>query len=141
MCNRRFTTYERAETAMRLMVLKRDGTRQAFDATKILAGVTAACSKRPVSEARIQGLVDEVEDQLGREYEREVTSEIIGREVAGRLLALDKVAYVRFVSVYRGFEAVDELIDEAQQVRELTEDVPGQGRLFDGAAGSQDGST
>ena len=130
-CGKRFTTYERVETAGRLMVIKRDGSRQTFDAQKILAGIEAACGKLPIASEAKARIVEEIEDELHREFEREVPATIVGERVAQRLRKLNQVAYVRFVSVYKEFHGLDQLIDAAHDVREqASAEVPGQGNLF-----------
>ncbi len=130
-CGKRFTTYERVETAGRLMVVKRDGSRQAFDPQKILAGIEAACGKLPIAAQAKTQIVEEIDEELHREFEREVPALTIGERVAQRLRKLNQVAYVRFVSVYKEFHGLDQLIDEAQDVRErASTEVPGQGNLF-----------
>ncbi len=130
-CNKRFTTYERVETAGRLMVIKRDGSRQAFDPQKILAGIEAACGKLPIAAEAKARIVEEIDEELHREFEREVPALTIGERVAQRLRKLNQVAYVRFVSVYKEFHGLDQLIDAAHDVREQARaEVPGQGNLF-----------
>lgn len=130
-CGKRFTTYERVESVIRLMVVKRDGARQPFDTEKILSGIAAACGKLPIPSERKLLLIEELEEELYRDYEREVPSTIIGEKVAQRLRDLNPIAYVRFVSVYKEFQALDQLIDEAQDTRAATHDkVPGQRNLF-----------
>ncbi len=130
-CGKRFTTYERVEAAGRLVVVKRDGTRQAFDPQKILAGIEAACGKLPIATEAKMRVVEEIDEELHREFEREVPSLVIGERVAQRLRKLNQVAYVRFVSVYKEFHGLDQLIDAAQDVREQARaDVPGQANLF-----------
>ncbi len=130
-CGKRFTTYERVETAGRLMVIKRDGSRQTFDPQKILAGIEAACGKLPIAAEAKSRIVEEIEDELHREFEREVPAMVIGERVAQRLRGLNQVAYVRFVSVYREFHGLDQLIDEAQDARaQASSEVPGQRSLF-----------
>jgi len=141
-CGKRFTTYERAEALTRLTVIKRDGTRQTFDAQKILHGVETACGKLPVAAEDKARLVEEVEEGLYREFDREVESAEIGRRVADRLRSLHHVAYVRFASEYKQFQDLDQIIDEVREVKELAKaEVPGQARLFEGggaaAAGQQ----
>ena len=113
-CGKRFTTYEHIEEQS-LMVIKKDGRREAFDRRKLLAGLTKACEKRPVSMDRIEQLVEEIEQDLLRSFEREVPSQQIGERVMRRLHDVDPVAYVRFASVYREFK------DPAQFMRELNE--------------------
>lgn len=133
-CKRRFTTYERIESdAIKLSVIKRDGTRVPYDRTRILEGIRHAAYKRPVTAARLEQVVDEVEEQLFQRFEKEVSSHVIGELTASVLRRVDKVAYVRFASVYRQFEDVGDFIGEAQDVIErAAEDVPGQQNLFEG---------
>jgi len=131
-CGKRFTTKERVENEIRLMVLKSDGARQPYDRSKVMHGIEGACYKRPLSDETVGRLVDEVEDRLFREFEREVPSQAIGQIVCEKLRQVDQIAYVRFASVYRQFQDLGELIEEARDEidRQKTE-VPGQGRLFE----------
>jgi transcriptional repressor NrdR len=130
-CGKRFTTKERTEHDVKLMVIKRDGARVPFDRSKILAGIQRACYKRPVEEERLVKLTDEIEDVIFKQYDREVSSQVIGAIVANHLRDLDQIAYVRFASVYRQFQDIGELIDEARQVLERRKSsVPGQQELF-----------
>src|SRR3954452_22134135 len=131
-CAKRFTTYEKIERPVRLMVVKKDGRRVPWDKQKILAGLERACFKRPVSEGDIIRIADEVEDDVFNAHDREVPTAAIGQLVTDRLRRLDQVAYVRFASVYRQFKTLEELVDEARAVIDARryEDPPGQGRLF-----------
>ena len=131
-CAKRFTTYEKIERPVRLMVVKKDGRRVPWDKQKILAGLERACFKRPVSEGDIIRIADEVEDDVFNAHDREVPTAAIGQLVIDRLRRLDQVAYVRFASVYRQFKTLEELVDEARAVLDARryEDPPGQGRLF-----------
>lgn len=104
-CERRFTTYEAIEE-MRLMVVKRDQSREQFDRSKTLKGMLTACEKRPVSVAQLESAVDEIERSLYNRGDKEVTSVEIGDMVIEKLRRLDQVAYIRFASVYRQFEDV-----------------------------------
>jgi transcriptional repressor NrdR len=114
-CNKRFTTYEKVET-IPLIIIKKDNNREAYDRTKIEAGVLRACHKRPVSADAIRKLVDEVEiDIFGRE-EKELPSRVIGELVMNKLKDIDAVAYVRFASVYREFKDVNTFMDELKKV-------------------------
>ncbi len=97
-CHRRFTTYERVEQTARLMVIKKDGRRVPFDRENILRGVQAACGKRKVPAEVQQRIVDEVEEELHRECDREVSAEAVGHRVMAKLRDVDEVAYVRFAS-------------------------------------------
>ena len=112
-CQERFTTYEYVEKTP-LFVIKRDGTRQAFDREKVVGGLLRACEKRPVPYDRLQALVNEVEQELTGAMESEVSSLRIGEMLLGRLRELDEVAYVRFASVYRQFRDVSEFSEEVQ---------------------------
>jgi transcriptional repressor NrdR len=94
------------------MVVKRDGKREPFDRNKVLAGLRRACEKRPVSPSELEGIADEVEHLLQEAADREIPTETIGQQVIDRLRDLDKVAYVRFASVYRKFEDVDQFMKE-----------------------------
>jgi transcriptional repressor NrdR len=130
-CNKRFTTYERIEENIRLTVIKKDGSRVPFDRAKILSGLERACYKRPVQEEDLHRIVDEVEEDVHKAYDKEVPSTVIGGLVTERLRRLDQVAYVRFASVYRQFKTLDELVEEAKAVIDAQRyEVPGQGRLF-----------
>lgn len=115
-CGKRFTTYERVEEAP-LRVVKKDGTRVAFDREKVLAGVRKACEKRPVSAEQMEELVSSVEDDINKNYEREVPTRAIGEMVMERLKTLDSVAYVRFASVYREFKDPEEFVQVIQTAR------------------------
>jgi len=110
-CGRRFTSYETIEE-IPYMVVKKDGRREAFDRKKLRAGLVKACEKRPISPAQLDAIVDEIETRLHDTEEREVGTTDIGARVMDRLRELDKVAYVRFASVYRKFEDVDEFLNE-----------------------------
>lgn len=143
-CNRRFTTYERIEENHRLVVVKKDGRRVPWDRTRIASGLERACFKRPVPVSEITRLVDELEEEAFRRYDREIPSAAIGRMVSERLRELDQVAYVRFASVYKEFRTLEELVHEAQQVIESRRDSdPDQGLLFGPAtsAGPRPGGT
>ena len=114
-CSRRFTTYERAEEALPLVV-KKDGRREIFDRVKIVAGLKRACEKRPVSIEAIEGVVERIERGLQERGEKEVVSSVIGEAVMRELHGLDKVAYVRFASVYRSFQDIGEFMEELEQL-------------------------
>ena len=130
-CSRRYTTYERIEETVRLQVIKKDGTRVPFDRSRILAGVQKACYKRPVSAENIVKIVDAVEEEVSRSYQREVASQLIGEIVMKYLRRVDPIAYVRFASVYREFRDVRQLVDEAQDVMQRAkEEDPTQQDLF-----------
>ncbi len=114
-CQRRFTTYERVEETLPL-VIKKDGRREAFDRGKILAGLHKACEKRPIGVEVLEKLVDRVEQRLEEAGEREVPSREIGEQIMGELQNLDEVAYVRFASVYRSFKDVNEFMNEVKEL-------------------------
>jgi transcriptional repressor NrdR len=114
-CQRRFTTYERVEEVVPIVV-KKDGRREAFDRQKLLAGVRVACNKRPVSVANLDALSEAVERELSELGEKEVASTVVGGRVMAKLRDLDEVAYVRFASVYREFRTLDEFFQELGKI-------------------------
>lgn len=116
-CGRRFTSYERIEEVPYLVV-KKDGRREAFDRSKLTAGLHRACEKRSVSAKQLSELVDEIEQMIQDSPEREVEARAIGERIMERLRDLDKVAYVRFASVYRQFEDVQEFMAELRDLLE-----------------------
>ncbi len=115
-CNRRFTTYEYVEERQ-LLVNKRDGTTEPYDRNKLVRSIQLACAKRSVSAEEIQQLADEVDDELARRGSDEVESHIIGEIAMERLRLRDYVAYVRFASVYRNFQDLDEFYEELRDLR------------------------
>lgn len=119
-CENRFTTYERIEEFVPL-VIKKDGTREAFDRQKILQGMSKACEKRHVSAETMEGAVEELERSLQEEGGREVSSSWIGEWVMQRLRDIDEVAYVRFASVYRSFRDLNEFMTELKDLLEHRE--------------------
>jgi transcriptional repressor NrdR len=110
-CSRRFTTYERIDE-IPYMVIKKDGRREKFERQKILQGLLKACEKRPVPVGRLEAIVDEAESFVSESSERERTTTEIGEMLMSRIKKLDKVAYVRFASVYLDFKDVKEFMDE-----------------------------
>lgn len=114
-CSKRFTTYEKVEE-MIFMVIKKDGSREAFDRKKVMNGIIKACEKRPVSIASIEKIVDEIERGLNNMMEKEVESKLIGEVIMEHLKALDEVAYVRFASVYRQFKDVNTFVAEIEKL-------------------------
>ena len=110
-CLKRFTTYETVER-MPLMLVKRDGTRQAYDRQKLLGGLMMACEKRPVSLMQLEQIVDNVEQRVFGSLESEVSSKVIGELVMEQLRKVDEVAYVRFASVYRQFKDINTFMEE-----------------------------
>ncbi|MCL6506245.1 MAG: transcriptional regulator NrdR [Bryobacteraceae bacterium] len=114
-CERRFTTYERIDEVP-YMVVKKDGRRERFDRQKVLTGLLKACEKRPVGMSRLAEIVDDVEAKLAERPDREISTTEIGEYVMERLRALDKVAYVRFASVYRDFQDVEAFVNELKDL-------------------------
>ena len=114
-CKRRFTTYESIEE-ISMMVVKRDGRRETFDRNKIISGILKSCEKRPVSLQKVEDLVDKVERELYKKYEKEVGAHSIGELVMERLHRVDQVAYVRFASVYRQFKDINEFMSELKDL-------------------------
>jgi transcriptional repressor NrdR len=116
-CARRFTTYERVEEVLPLVV-KKDGRREIFDRQKLLAGLRRACDKRAVVSDKLEAIVDTIERDLIDSGEKEVSAKSIGERVMTQLRALDDIAYVRFASVYRSFRDLDELREELDRIAE-----------------------
>jgi transcriptional repressor NrdR len=114
-CERRFTTYERVEEILPLVV-KKDGRRQAFDRAKVLGGLKLACQKRPVSMEQLEKVVDSIERHVQEKGEKEVASTTIGEALMKELSTLDEVAYVRFASVYRSFKDLGEFMSELKDL-------------------------
>jgi transcriptional repressor NrdR len=110
-CERRFTTYERIDE-IPYMVVKKDGRREKFDRQKVLAGLLKACEKRPVAMGKLAEIVDEVESRLMESAERELSTTSVGELLMERLRNLDKIAYVRFASVYRDFQDEEAFFNE-----------------------------
>jgi len=130
-CERRFTTYERIEEGAKLMVVKHDGRREAFDIVKIRRALDLACGKRPVADSAKQRLVEVVDDAIHREFDREVGTTHIGRLVANHLRDLDEIAYIRFASEYEEFKSVGDILDTVRQLSERIHDAKDQQQLFD----------
>jgi len=130
-CKRRFTTYERVEDAVKLTVVKKDGSRVPYNRQRIIAVVQKACYKRPISMQQIENLAEEVEEEIFRRQGQEVSSRFIGEQTMTRLKVLDQVAYVRFASVYRDFQDLGQFIEEVNEVMDRKEPAPGQKKLFD----------
>lgn len=114
-CERRFTTYERTDE-IPYMVVKRDGRREKFDRQKVLEGLLKACEKRPVPMAKLAQIVDDVESMFADSSEREIATTAIGEMLMERLKSLDKIAYVRFASVYRDFQDVEAFVEELKDL-------------------------
>ena len=114
-CHRRFTTYETMES-LPMVVIKKDGSRQTFDKSKLLGSMLKACEKRSVSISTLQSIADEIEQTLQNEMEREVSTARIGELVMERLKGVDEVAYVRFASVYRQFKDISTFMAELNKL-------------------------
>jgi transcriptional repressor NrdR len=113
-CEKRFTTYERIETD--LIVIKKDGKREPYDREKMKRGILRACEKRPISNEKIDLFIDKIEQQLRKMNSSEVKSSIIGNKVIAGLKGLDKVAYIRFASVYKDFTDIDSFQEELKKL-------------------------
>ena len=129
-CKKRFTTYEKIGESFKLYVVKKDNSRVPFSRDKIIAGLQKACYKRPISVEQIQQITDKVEEDIFKNFDKEVSSAFIGESVMRHLRSVDKVAYIRFASVYRDFEDAGELIEEVTEAIRRTEQI-GQPKLFD----------
>ncbi len=114
-CSKRFTTYEKIET-IPLIVVKKNGTREAFDRNKLMNGIIKSCEKRPVSIEQIEHVVNEIESNIQKIAKKEISSNLIGEEIMKYLNDLDEVAYVRFASVYRQFKDVNSFMDELKNM-------------------------
>jgi transcriptional repressor NrdR len=114
-CHRRFTTYERVEEILP-MVVKKDGRRESYDRQKVLEGLRLACQKRPVSAEQLEEVADGIERRLQELGDKEVPSSVIGESVMRELARLDEVAYVRFASVYRSFKDLGEFMSELKEL-------------------------
>ena len=121
-CKRRFTTYERIEENLPVLV-KKDNRRETFDRNEVMVGLKKACEKRPISSASLEGAVDRIEKRLQEYGESEVPARVVGEEVMRELHELDPVAYVRFASVYKEFKDIDQFMET---IRSLAQD---QGKL------------
>ena len=131
-CEKRFTTYERIDE-IPYMVVKKDGRREKFERQKILAGVLRACEKRPISMGKMEQIVNDVEQFVVDSPERERTTSDIGELIMDRLKQIDKVAYIRFASVYRDFKDVDEFRSELEQLLHMKEEKQKPGKAKTGA--------
>ena len=121
-CRGRFSTYERVEKFY-LMVIKRDQRREPFDRQKLAVGIRKACEKRPLPASEIEGVIEDIEQELYRLGKQEIPSNVIGERVMAHLQQLDKIAYIRFASVYRSFGDVETMFEEIQNLlnREKTD--------------------
>lgn len=129
-CERRFTTYEKTSESFKLHVVKKDKSRVPYDREKVIVGLQKACYKRPVSAEEIQLVADKAEEDVFRRFDKEVTSAFLGECIMKHLRDLDKVAYIRFASVYREFQDAGELLDEVTRAIHDTESTE-QLKLFD----------
>ena len=129
-CERRFTTYEKIGESFKLSVVKKDNSRVPYDRDKIIGGLQKACYKRPVSTEQIRQISDKVEEDIFRNFDKEVSSTFIGESIMRHLRGTDKVAYIRFASVYRDFKDAGELIEEVSQAIHEAE-YEDQPKLFD----------
>jgi len=116
-CSKRFTTYERIEEVLP-MVVKGDGRREPFDRSKVIAGIQAACEKRRIPLHELERLVDDIEKQLQETGEKEVEAQVVGEEVLLRLAEIDDVAYIRYASIFRNFKDLAEFAHELNQILE-----------------------
>ena len=114
-CEKRFTTYETVES-LPMVVIKKDGSRQSFDRSKILRGIQRSCEKRPVSAAEMERMTSEIEQDVQNALEREVSTNKIGEMVMEKLKVADEVAYVRFASVYRQFKDINTFMNELNKI-------------------------
>ena len=129
-CERRFTTYEKTSESFKLHVVKKDKSRVPYDREKVIVGLQKACYKRPVSAEQVQQIADKTEEDMFRQFDKEVTSAFIGECVMKHLRNVDKVAYIRFASVYREFKDAGELIEEVSRaIRDI--EPSEQLKLFD----------
>lgn len=115
-CKKRFTTYEKVE-ALNISLVKKDGTREAFDREKLEKGIKRACEKRPISQEKIDDILNEIEAELINRKSKEISSKDVGGLVMNKLKKLDKVAYIRFASVYREFEDIGSFEQELEKLR------------------------
>ena len=129
-CRKRFTTYEKIGEGFKLYVVKKDNSRVPYDREKIVAGLQKACYKRPVSAEQIQRIADRAEENVFKSFDKEVSSAFIGESVMKQLRKVDKVAYIRFASVYRDFKDAGELLKEVSKAIAEVEPVA-QPTLFD----------
>ena len=136
-CKRRYTTYERVESAP-LRVVKKSGAREDFNREKVLGGLRKACEKRPVATEVLETVADRIERQCLESFDKEVSSKVIGNLIMKELRQLDQVAYVRFASVYREFKDVSQFLDE---LKPMLEKRRGEGSLDAAKGGVSGGET
>lgn len=130
-CSRRFTTYEKIGESVKLSVIKKDGVRVPYDRGKVIAGLQKACYKRAVPAEKIQEIADKIEEDIFHSFDKEVSSHFVGEAAMRHLRSVDKVAYIRFASVYREFTDAGALIDEVRQAI-LEPESPSEPDLFSG---------
>ena len=130
LCRRRFTTYEKIGENVKLSVIKKDNSRVPYEREKLIAGLQKACYKRPVSAEQIQQIAEKVEEDVFQSFDKEVSSSFLGESVMKHLRKVDKVAYIRFASVYRDFKDAGELIEEVSQAI-IEAEQAGQPGLFE----------
>lgn len=116
-CGKRFVTYERP--SVDIIVIKKDGRREDFNREKILTGIKKACEKRPIGYDKIEKMVDKVEREIRKTGQKEIESSVIGEMIVKKLKKLDKVAYIRFASVYRSFEDIESFENEISSLKEV----------------------
>ena len=134
-CKKRFTTYEKIGESFKLYVVKKDNSRVPYERDKIISGLQKACYKRPVSAEQVRQVADRVEEDIFKNFDKEVSSAFIGESVMRHLHGVDKVAYIRFASVYRDFKDADDLIEEVSQAiqeAKSRQSMKGQPKLFNG---------
>lgn len=131
-CGRRYTTKERLEEEPRITVIKKDGSRMPFDPQRVLRGMRQASYKRPISQEALEKVVEQIEEEVVKNFDREVPSQVIGGLAAKHLRKIDPVAYLRFASVYLEFKDLNDMMDEIEFVKdEAAELSPGQKSLFE----------
>lgn len=128
-CERRFTTYEKIGESFKLNVVKKDGTRVPYEREKLIAGLQKACYKRPVSAEKIQDIADSIEEEVFKNFDKEVSALFLGENAMKFLRRVDKVAYIRFASVYRDFTDAGDLLNEVSQALG-EQDMADQPNLF-----------
>ncbi|MEN0020175.1 MAG: transcriptional regulator NrdR [Planctomycetota bacterium] len=131
-CGKRFTTYERIDQPNRLVIVKRDGRRDPFAPEKIMRSIQAACGKLPIPEDAKESLVSEIEEELSREYDKEVPSTEVGQRVLARLRDVNKVAYIRFAAEHLNIESIDQLRAELEDLERAPTNTRATEPLFGG---------
>jgi len=129
-CEKRFTTYERVELSTKLLVIKKDGTREPFDREKTSQSIHMACGKRKIPAEQLTRMINDIEEELHRQFDREVDARVIGERVMVRLKDADEVAYIRFASEYYQFRNVDDISRQIIELNARIKDVKNQQSLF-----------